>query len=105
MLMLIDQDHNPNKNIKDFLPKALLLQVPSSSTMLMLRIYYDVIPRVHKHLEFWKKKAELIPNVELRKQALLSINTKAFHCEGGSIYGLLAKQEIEQIICFIVAYQ
>ncbi|MDZ7955331.1 tetraprenyl-beta-curcumene synthase family protein [Nostoc sp. DedQUE09] len=103
--MFVNQAHNHNKNNKDFLPKVLLLQVPSSSAMLMLRIYYDVIPRVHKHLKFWKKKAERIPDPELRKQALLSIKTKAFHCEGGSIYGLLAKQQIEQIICFIVAYQ
>jgi tetraprenyl-beta-curcumene synthase len=72
--MLIAQDHNHNKNNKDFLPKVLLLQVPSSSAMLMLRIYYDVIPRVHKHLKFWKKKAERIPNPELRKQALLYKN-------------------------------
>ncbi|MEG3851041.1 tetraprenyl-beta-curcumene synthase family protein, partial [Microcoleus sp. herbarium19] len=40
-----------------------------------------------------------------RKQALLSINSKTFHCEGGAIYGLLAKAQIEATIRFIVADQ
>jgi tetraprenyl-beta-curcumene synthase len=71
----------------------------------MLKIYRDVLPRVHKHLEVWKKEAEQIPNLELRKQALLSIENKTFHCEGGSIYGLLAQEGIEPTIRFIVAYQ
>jgi tetraprenyl-beta-curcumene synthase len=60
---------------------------------------------VRKYLELWEKEAEQIPNFELRKQALLSIKNKTFHCEGGSIYGLLAKEKIEPTICFIVAYQ
>jgi tetraprenyl-beta-curcumene synthase len=71
----------------------------------MLRVYYDALPKVHKHLQFWKKEAEQIPNQELRKQALLSFKNKASHCEGSSIYGLLTQQKIEPAIPFIVAYQ
>ncbi|HEY9763344.1 MAG TPA: tetraprenyl-beta-curcumene synthase family protein, partial [Trichocoleus sp.] len=48
---------------------------------------------------------QAIPNLELRRQALTSINTKAFHCEGGSLYGLLAKEHWQEAIRFIVAYQ
>jgi tetraprenyl-beta-curcumene synthase len=81
------------------------MQVPSCSLILMLRIHRDVLPIVRKYLGFWKKEAEKIPNQELRKQALLSIENKAFHCEGGSIYGLLAQEEIEPVVRFIVAYQ
>ena len=73
--------------------------------MLMLRTYREVLPRVRSQLDLWRQEAELIPNPELRKQALLSIESKAFHCEGGAIYGLLAQAKIEPIICFIVAYQ
>ena len=73
--------------------------------MLMLRTYREVLPRVRKYLEFWQQEAEIIPNSELRKQALLSIESKAFHCEGGAIYGLLAQAKIEPTIRFIIAYQ
>lgn len=46
-----------------------------------------------------------IPDPELRRQALLSIDTKAFHCQGGSILGLLAGADYREAIRFIVAYQ
>ncbi|YAF98011.1 MAG: tetraprenyl-beta-curcumene synthase family protein [Nodularia sp. CChRGM 3473] len=81
------------------------MQVPYCAFFLMLRVYRDVLPQVSKHLAMWRKEAEQIPNNELRKQALLSIETKAFHCEGGSIYGLLAQENINLVIRFIVAYQ
>lgn len=71
----------------------------------MVKIYKEVLPRVHHYLNDWKEKAHSIPNAELRKQALASIETKTFHCEGGSIYGLLAEDNIGQVIRFIVAYQ
>lgn len=72
---------------------------------MMAKIYQEVLPRVHYYLKEWKQKASLIPNPELRKQALASIETKTFHCEGGSIYGLLAGLDIDKVIRFIVAYQ
>ena len=73
--------------------------------MLMIRTYREVLPRVRKHLELWQQQAETIPNSELCKQALLSVESKAFHCEGGAIYGLLAQAKIEPTIRFIIAYQ
>lgn len=103
--MLVNKWTNTNKNISSSLQKTSSIQVPSGSGMLMLKIYRNVLPKVRRYLQLWKKEAEEIPNYELRKQALLSINSKTFHCEGGSIYGLLAKEEIEPTIRFIVAYQ
>ena len=82
-----------------------LIQVPSGAGMLMLRTYREVLPRVRKHLELWRQEAQIIPNSELRKQALLSIESKAFHCEGGAIYRLLAQDNIEPTIRFIIACQ
>jgi len=49
--------------------------------------------------------AEAIPNEELREQALVSIDNKTFHCEGGSIMALTALGEKSAAIKFIVAYQ
>lgn len=79
--------------------------VPTHPIGLMKKVYKDVFPLVHKELSYWREKAESIPNKELRKQALASIETKTFHCEGGSILALLSKVNIEQCIRFIVAYQ
>lgn len=62
-------------------------------------------PDVYHYLDKWKEKAKSIPNEELRQQALASINDKAFHCEGGAVYGLLARKERKKVIRFIVAYQ
>ncbi|MBU8905287.1 tetraprenyl-beta-curcumene synthase family protein [Desertibacillus haloalkaliphilus] len=81
------------------------MKVPSQPLTLLASVYRHVIPSVHHYLNGWKEKARAIPNEELRTQALLSIENKAFHCEGGGIYGLLAKEENDKVIRFIVAYQ
>jgi tetraprenyl-beta-curcumene synthase len=65
----------------------------------------QIRPAVHDNLRGWKIFAENIPDAELRHQALASIRTKAFHCEGGAVYGLLAGKHYEEAIKFIVAYQ
>lgn len=72
---------------------------------MMLHIYKHVLPRVHYYLGQWRKRAEAIPDPELRTQALMSIDTKTFHCEGGSILALLSDGKVEEVIRFIVAYQ
>ena len=71
----------------------------------MVKTYGVVLPRVHRYLSEWKDRARGIPDPELRKQALMSIDTKTFHCEGGSLYGLLAGAMKDDAIRFIVAYQ
>ncbi|WP_234987227.1 tetraprenyl-beta-curcumene synthase family protein [Bacillus sinesaloumensis] len=79
--------------------------VPSQPISLMKKVYREVFPIVHRELAVWKKKAESIPNEELRKQALASIHSKTFHCEGGAILALLSGGHIKDCIRFIVAYQ
>ncbi|RYL93745.1 tetraprenyl-beta-curcumene synthase family protein [Sporolactobacillus sp. THM7-4] len=81
------------------------MTVPSGPLTLMSQIYRKVLPKVHKELKVWKHKALLIPDPELRRQALASIKTKTFHCEGGAIYSLLAGDQKDESITFIVAYQ
>jgi tetraprenyl-beta-curcumene synthase len=81
------------------------MAVPTNPLALMKNVYRDIFPIVHQQLCYWKKRAEKIPNEELRKQALASINSKTFHCEGGSILALVAEEYAPQAIRFIVAYQ
>ena len=71
----------------------------------MAKVYCNVLPDVRRYLSKWKKRASQIPDPELRRQALMSIETKTFHCEGGSILGLLADEKCSEPIRFIVAYQ
>ncbi len=71
----------------------------------MNQVYRNIMPVVHEELAFWKKRAEEIPNQELKEQALASIAHKTFHCEGGSIMALTALEQRRAAIKFIVAYQ
>ncbi len=72
---------------------------------LMSRVYRKILPAVHKELAYWKSRAQKIPNPELRSQALASIEHKTFHCEGGAILALTAKEDYQKAVKFIVAYQ
>lgn len=81
------------------------MNIPASRWTLMSETYFKVLPAVQNYLNTWKTQAQQIPNLELRKQALTSIEAKQFHCEGGSIYGLLARSHWREAIRFIVAYQ
>jgi tetraprenyl-beta-curcumene synthase len=81
------------------------MKIPTRPFGLMTKIYRHVLPEVHKQLSYWKGRAEEIPNPELRRQALESIRTKTFHCEGGGIYSLLANERLKEAVSFIVAYQ
>lgn len=72
---------------------------------LMSKVYRRIFPAVHQELSVWKRRAENIPNTELRTQALASIEGKTFHCEGGAILALTANEDYKKVIRFIVAYQ
>lgn len=79
--------------------------VPRSSITLMGKVYFKIFPHVHKELAHWKRRAEQIPDAELRTQALASISSKRFHCQGGGVYAILARERWKEAIQFIVAYQ
>ncbi|MBW4542161.1 MAG: tetraprenyl-beta-curcumene synthase family protein [Myxacorys chilensis ATA2-1-KO14] len=81
------------------------MNIPVSPWALMSETCFKVLPVTRRNLNHWKIQAQQIPNLELRKQALMSLADKQFHCEGGSIYGLLAKNHWQEAIKFIVAYQ
>ena len=81
------------------------MKIPASVCTMTKEVYLKVLPDVYRYLNVWKERAGQIPDPELRKQALMSIKTKTFHCEGGSILGLLAGENRSDAIRFIVAYQ
>ena len=92
---------------KTFRPGLRRARVPPPTNILTMtsKVFLQVRPQVHEHLEHWIDQARKIPSPELQKQALASIADKTFHCEGGAIYGLLAGDRYREAIRFIVAYQ
>ena len=81
------------------------MSVPRVPWTMTAKILFKVIPRVRLHLDYWKKRAAAISDPELQRQALASIETKTFHCEGGGLYALLAGAHFDDVIRFIVAFQ
>jgi tetraprenyl-beta-curcumene synthase len=80
-------------------------QVPRNPLNLMSRVYKHILPEVRKELDGWRKVAGEIPDLELRKQALDSLETKQFHCQGGAVYAAIELPERHTLIKLIVAYQ
>ncbi|PKN18406.1 MAG: DUF2600 domain-containing protein [Deltaproteobacteria bacterium HGW-Deltaproteobacteria-6] len=81
------------------------MQVPTNLISLTTKMILKVQPVTRACLRQWKERAQNIPDPELRRQATASIAAKTFHCEGGSLYGLLAGHRYKDAIQFIVAYQ
>ena len=81
------------------------VKTPENLLSLLRLSYKKVIPAVQQELARWEKLAKQIPDRELKKQALASIDSKRFHCEGGAIFSLLAGEKYEPIVSFIVSFQ
>ncbi len=64
-----------------------------------------VFPLVKQELNKWQRMAAQLPDSRLSQQATESIRSKAFHCQGGSIFALYPGVNRAEAIQFIVAYQ
>jgi tetraprenyl-beta-curcumene synthase len=78
--------------------------MPHSPPRAILRRFISTIPTVKKELHKWANRARHLPD-PLRSQALLSIELKAFHCVGGSVYAHYPGVDVEAMIRLIVAFQ
>lgn len=85
--------------------KSRTTSVPKGPLKLMYMVYKHILPEVRSELARWREKAESIPDVELRTQAIASMSCKQFHCEGGSVYALISLQDCKVLIPLIVAFQ
>jgi tetraprenyl-beta-curcumene synthase len=79
--------------------------VPWEPFGLMFRVYRYVLPEVEGQLKLWREAASRIPDLELQKQAIDSITTKQFHCQGGAVYASAHLPMRHVIIPLIVAFQ
>ena len=80
-------------------------QVPKTPVTLMYRVYKYVLPEVRAELARLRVIAERIPDEELRVQALASMTSKQFHCEGGGIYAAANLNSRHILIPLIVCLQ
>lgn len=80
-------------------------QFPREPLSMMNRVYRFILPEVRHELDGWRRTAEAIPDPELRRQALASINTKEFHCQGGAVYAAANLDKRDALIPLIVAFQ
>lgn len=71
----------------------------------MSRVYRHILPDVDGQLRSWTELAGGIPDPELRKQALASIESKRFHCQGGAVYAAANLPQKHVLIPLIVALQ
>lgn len=85
--------------------ETLPYSIPRTSPVLMKNVYTRIFPQVDRELGYWENRANAIPNAELRKQALDSLRDKKFHCQGGTVYSILAGPYWQEAVRFIVAYQ
>ena len=79
--------------------------IPRGPVRLMYRLYKYIFPDVHAELARWRKMAEAIPDPELRTQAIASMTSKQFHCEGGAVYAAARLEDRHILIPLIVALQ
>ncbi|WP_213584754.1 tetraprenyl-beta-curcumene synthase family protein [Paenibacillus sp. J2TS4] len=71
----------------------------------MHRVYRYVLPGVKNELKQWREVADQIPDDELRQQAIDSMTTKQFHCQGGAVYAAANLPSRHILIPLIVAFQ
>ena len=70
----------------------------------LLGRFVATFPRVKKELQYWASLADTLP-APLRFQALSSVEYKAFHCLGGSIYAHYPGVDKGAMLRLIVALQ
>jgi tetraprenyl-beta-curcumene synthase len=79
--------------------------VPTDPFRLMYRVYKYILPDVSDQLARWREAAERIPDPELRSQAIASMTSKRFHCQGGAVYAAANLTQKNVLIPLIVALQ
>lgn len=67
--------------------------------------FRHVRPNVIRGLAPIRQRAEEIPHPDLRDQALSSLNTKQFHCEGGGVFAGPSRDISGHLLQFLLPYQ
>ncbi|PWK06647.1 tetraprenyl-beta-curcumene synthase family protein [Tumebacillus permanentifrigoris] len=83
-----------------------MIRHPETPFTLLRRSFRDVLPASARELKAWHERASEIPDPELQRQALMSLTTKRFHADGGTVYATAAASEhVHTLVKLIVALQ
>lgn len=88
----------------DTMPTVLPVRYKTRSGIL-LHYIFKTLPQVKRLLKHWETRAHQCKDLELKKQALASLHTKAFHCHGGAVYAVNCGSMEYITLRLIVAYQ
>ncbi|SCM82516.1 Tetraprenyl-beta-curcumene synthase [uncultured Sporomusa sp.] len=81
------------------------LTATASSLTLLTKFIREVFPLVDHELDNWHSYATEHGMRELADQALASIQSKKFHCQGGSVYSLYKGVPTRDFVRLVVALQ
>lgn len=85
--------------------RTIARSIPSNPIVMMYRLYRYILPDVSAQLKAWRDLANRIPDPELNRQAIASMTTKRFHCQGGAVYATGNLEMRHVLVPLIVAYQ
>ena len=71
----------------------------------LYRLFHDVLPLARIEFSHWEEEAGLIPDEQLRRQALRSLGDKRFHADGGSVYAAANPAYTRRLVRLIIALQ
>ncbi len=89
----------------NFQSTSLQPKAPGNPLRLMYCVYRYILPGVREQLASWRELADRMPDPELRTQAIASMTSKQFHCEGGAVYAAAHLPMRHVLIPLIVAFQ
>ncbi len=69
------------------------------------RFLTGILPQVSRELKLWNRQLDHCNDWSLMRQAVLSLQSKRFHAQGGSFYALYNPQYSRSLVSLIVALQ
>lgn len=80
-------------------------RITKNPVRFLFRLFRIVLPVAREELGSWRRRAEAIPDPELRAQALASLTHKRFHADGGCVYAAVDPGVTKPLVRAIVALQ
>jgi len=78
---------------------------PGNPASLIYRSFSYILPLAGREWRRWRALAQKIPDDELRKQAIASLQKKRFHAEGGCVFAVAMPRMASVLVPLIVALQ
>lgn len=98
----VDEGAHPGHFVEVYMQHV---RFPKNAPHFLYRLFRHVLPVTRQEIKTWTQKAEMIPDLLLREQALASLQQKRFHADGGSVYAAVNLRYTKPLVRLIVALQ